>query len=68
VCRATGFEVLTTLAMESSIFWDITPCSTEKVNGRIRGTYRKVPASHWFLLGLLLDTADGGDTFHRKVP
>jgi hypothetical protein len=26
------FEVLTTVIMNSSIFWDITPCSTLKVN------------------------------------
>jgi hypothetical protein len=27
-----GFEVLTFMVMETSIFWDITPCSPLKVN------------------------------------
>jgi hypothetical protein len=35
-----GFEVLTPVVMNSSVFWDITPCSPLKVNRRLRGTYR----------------------------
>jgi hypothetical protein len=35
-----GFEVLTAVVKESSIFWDITPCSPLKVNWSFRGTYR----------------------------
>jgi hypothetical protein len=36
-----GFEVLTPVVMKtSSIFWDITPCSPLKVNGRYAGTCR----------------------------
>jgi hypothetical protein len=35
-----GFEVLTAVAMKSTIFWDITPCSPLKVNRRFGGTYR----------------------------
>jgi hypothetical protein len=27
-----GFEVLTTVVMKNTIFWDITPCSLLKVN------------------------------------
>jgi hypothetical protein len=27
-----GCQILTVMAMESSIFWDITPCSPLKVN------------------------------------
>jgi hypothetical protein len=34
-----GFEVLTTVVMKSTIFWDITPCSPLKVNRRFGGTY-----------------------------
>jgi hypothetical protein len=30
--KEVGFEVLTAVAMKSSIFWDITPCSVLKVN------------------------------------
>jgi hypothetical protein len=34
-----GFEVLTAMAIESSVFWDIMPYSPLKVNGRLGGTY-----------------------------
>jgi hypothetical protein len=35
-----GFEVLIAVIVKSIIiFWDITPCSPLKINGRIRGTY-----------------------------
>jgi hypothetical protein len=34
------FEVLTAVLMKSTIFWDITPCSPLKINGRFGGTYR----------------------------
>jgi hypothetical protein len=33
-----GFEVLTAEVMQSSIFWDITPCSLLKENRRFGGT------------------------------
>jgi hypothetical protein len=35
-----GFEVLTAVIMKSTIFWDITPCSSLSVNRRFGGTYR----------------------------
>jgi hypothetical protein len=35
-----GSEVLTAVVMKTSVFWDITPCSPLKVNGRFGGTYR----------------------------
>jgi hypothetical protein len=35
-----GFEVLTAADMKLSIFWDITPCSSLKVNRCFGGTYR----------------------------
>jgi hypothetical protein len=35
-----GSEVLTTVVIKSTIFWDITPCSPFKVNQRLGGTYR----------------------------
>jgi hypothetical protein len=34
-----GFEVLTSVTMKSSVFWDITPCSLVKVSRCFRGTY-----------------------------
>jgi hypothetical protein len=33
-----GFAVLTAVVMNSSIFWDITPCRLLKVNRHFRGT------------------------------
>jgi hypothetical protein len=30
--KDVGFEVLTDVVMKSSIFWDITPCGSLKVN------------------------------------
>jgi hypothetical protein len=35
-----GFEVLTSVVMKSSIFSDITPYNTIKVNQRFEETYR----------------------------
>jgi hypothetical protein len=37
-----GFEVLTAAVIKSSIFWDITPCSPLKVNGRFGETSSRV--------------------------
>jgi hypothetical protein len=37
-----GFEVFTAVAMKSTIFWDITPCSPLKVDFQ-RTTRRYVP-------------------------
>jgi hypothetical protein len=34
------FQVLTAVVIKSTIFWDTTPCSLLKVNGRFGGTYR----------------------------
>jgi hypothetical protein len=38
--KLLGFEVLTSVVMRSSIFWDITPCGPLKVNRRFGGTPR----------------------------
>jgi hypothetical protein len=38
--KFVGFEVLTPVVINSTIFWNITPCSLLKVNGCFRGTYR----------------------------
>jgi hypothetical protein len=35
-----AFEVLAAVAMKSSVFWDITPCSLLKVNRGFGGIYR----------------------------
>jgi hypothetical protein len=34
-----GFKVLTAVVMNSTIFWDITPCSSLSLNRRFGGTY-----------------------------
>jgi hypothetical protein len=39
-----AFEVLTAVVTMSSVFWDITPCSTLKVNRYLEGTCRLPPA------------------------
>jgi hypothetical protein len=35
-----GFEVLTTVVMKNTIFWDIMPCSPLSVNRRFGEIYR----------------------------
>jgi hypothetical protein len=35
-----GFEVLIAVVMNSTIFWDITPCSPSRARRRYGGTYR----------------------------
>jgi hypothetical protein len=37
ILKSVRFEILTAMVMNSSIFWDITPCSPLKVNRRFRG-------------------------------
>jgi hypothetical protein len=74
--KFAGFEVLTAVVMNSTIFWDITPCSPLRVNRRFGGTYglhlqsRALLATFFhagFLLGLFFDPEDGGDMFLRNV-
>jgi hypothetical protein len=36
---SVGYEVLTAVVMKCAIFWNITPCSPLKVNGRFRGKF-----------------------------
>jgi hypothetical protein len=38
--KVVGFEVLTAVVTKSTIFWDITPCSSLTVNRRFEGTHR----------------------------
>jgi hypothetical protein len=35
-----GFEILTVMAVKSSLIWDITPCSQVKIYRRFVGIYR----------------------------
>jgi hypothetical protein len=74
-----GSEVLTAVVIKSAISWDIKPCSPLKVNWRFGGTYRlhlhglKINRAllatcfhAGILLGLFLDSEDGGDMFLRN--
>jgi hypothetical protein len=38
--KFVGFEVLTVVVMNSTVFWDILPCSPLKVNRRFGRIYR----------------------------
>jgi hypothetical protein len=40
------------VVMKSSLFWDITPCSPLKDNGRFGGTSPAPLSSYWFLVSL----------------
>jgi hypothetical protein len=51
-CKNFGFEILTAVTLESSIFWDITPCSPAKVNRRFGGI------CHLHFQGLRLNQAE----------
>jgi hypothetical protein len=65
VIATVGFEVLTAV-VKSTIFWDITLCSSLKVNrrfGALLGTY--FDASFFF--GSFFDPKDGSDMFLRNV-
>jgi hypothetical protein len=66
--------------MNSSTFWDITPCSPLKFNRHSGGTCRlrlqgrrisrernQRETDSKFLLGLFFDTEDGGDMLVRKL-
>jgi hypothetical protein len=73
-----GFEILTAVSMESSVFWDITQCSPAKVNRRFWGIYRfhiqgrivkqakKKQLYVCVLFGLFFCPEVGGSTFHWK--
>jgi hypothetical protein len=52
-----GYNSQFSLRLKSSIFWDVTPCSSLKVNGSRAG----------FRLGLLFKPEDVGAMFLRKV-
>jgi hypothetical protein len=53
-------EVLTPVVMKSSVFWDITPCSSLT-------SYACYMLFAGFLLGLFFDPDVGGDMFLRNV-
>jgi hypothetical protein len=77
-----GFEVLTAAVMKSTIFWDITPCSSLKVNRRFGATYASVFRAKELAeletsvkeggkqssaeQSLYFDPEDGGDVFLRN--
>jgi hypothetical protein len=63
-CNPIGFEVLITVIMKSSIFWDITSCSLSKVNQWLSGTcYLHTRC----LLGLFFDPEDVGDMILQNI-
>jgi hypothetical protein len=76
-----GFEVLTAVVMNITIFWDITACGPLRVNRRFGTAYRlhlhgrkisraAVLATCFhagFLLDIFFDPEDGGDMFLRNV-
>jgi hypothetical protein len=71
--KCIGFEVLTALAMMSSIFWDITPCDLFENQLTFRGNIPRSSsgsknkpgytfyADLWF--GSLFYPEDGGDVY-----
>jgi hypothetical protein len=54
----------TYMIKKSSVLWDITPCSSLKVNRRYGGTCGLPPA---FKLVSCFEPEDGGDMFFRNV-
>jgi hypothetical protein len=74
-----GFEVLTAVIMNNSIFWDITPCSQFGSQQTFRRTHvtsifrveeerNQCHLFHaYFLLGLFFDLEYGSDMLHRNV-
>jgi hypothetical protein len=40
ICYCVGFDVLTAVLTESSVFWDRTQCSLLKANRRFGGSCR----------------------------
>jgi hypothetical protein len=70
-----GFVVLTSVVMESSVFWDIMPYSLLKVNQHFGGAYHKqsrakhclLPASCWFFAWPILHPEDGGDMSLQNI-
>jgi hypothetical protein len=73
-----GYEILTTVIMNSTIFWDIKPCSSMNVNRRVRETspleVRKLSearnhlnaGSRQSFISLFFDR-ENGDMFLRNV-
>jgi hypothetical protein len=76
-----GFEVLTAMVKNSSVFWNKTPCGPLKANRRFGGICRlhlqgrkinrAIPICYLFRAGFLrgsfVDPEDGGDMFFQNV-
>jgi hypothetical protein len=68
-----GFKILTAVIMQSSVFWDVTPCSPLEVNRHFRGTAGSKFNNQacylfhaGFLLSLFFDPEGGGDISLRN--
>jgi hypothetical protein len=64
-----GFQVLTMVVVEGSVFWGIMPCSpTFRSNTPPRSSGYACYLLHaGFLLGLFMESEGGGDMFPRNV-
>jgi hypothetical protein len=58
---SVGSEFLTAVVMESSIFWDITPCRISQAASRKSSVSYLLYVG--FLLGLFFDSENGGEMF-----
>jgi hypothetical protein len=56
--------------MKSSVFWDMTPCSSLNVNRRFGEEtcrYASYLLHAGFMFGLFIEPEDGGNMFHKNV-
>jgi hypothetical protein len=67
-----GFDVLTDVVMNITMFWDVTPCSQLKIKRRFEGMYRlhlqgRISRARKMTSRATIDHEDGGDIFLRNV-
>jgi hypothetical protein len=68
---SVGSEFCIQVAMQNSIFWDITPYSPVKIDRRFRRWRRYVPPKHWLtftgLHGVILHKKQRFSRFHSRI-